>query len=101
MTVGLASASAGYFYGSRATPSFISETTKLTTNLTTSGPTLPETSPAAPDPSEGDDSDDEAADGDLAAISAGFMAPCKLVALHIKHKYNLFIDDLAGSCGKD
>ena len=32
---------------------------------------------------EDDDSDDDAADGDLSAISAGFMAPCKLVTASV------------------
>ncbi|VDB99394.1 unnamed protein product [Peniophora sp. CBMAI 1063] len=80
VTVGLVSASAGYFFGSRATTLHLPEPSEASPNNAELSPEVILAAPlASPEPVENENSDDEAADGDLSAVSAGFMAPCKLV----------------------
>ncbi|KZV77611.1 PTH2-domain-containing protein [Peniophora sp. CONT] len=104
VTVGLASASAGYFFGSRATALRLPEPSQSSQNDSDLSPAAPPLAsvPApvpvpAPAPVESDDSDDEAADGDLSAVSAGFMAPCKLV-LVVRTDLGMSSGKIAAQC---
>lgn len=76
-----ASASAGYFYGSRASLNAVPAS--LTLEMQTK---KDNTDPLA-DPDEEEDETEENSDGDLATITTGFLEPCKLV-----HRYLCIIN---------
>jgi len=45
-----------------------------------------------------EDEDESLADGDLAAIKAGLLEPCKMVCFDLYPKY-MAVDDFQGPCG--
>jgi len=100
----LASLGAGYLLGARSKSVVVDSVT----------PTPPEATPAAAEnipstetskpqdaDSEDDEEDEDIADGDLSAISAGFMEPCKMVCLtNLGRDFILMQMDRSSLCGR-
>jgi len=86
-----ASASAGYLYGSRASLNAVPAS--LTPEMQTK---KDNTDPLA-DPDEEEDETEENSDGDLAAITTGFLEPCKLV-LVVRNDLGMSPGKIAAQC---